>query len=63
LDKRIAIEPTGYIETKYDVRKGTPAQGRGAVNSRGSIIVRDEFVDGVGGLKEGDTITVVFLRS
>jgi len=60
MDNKIIIEPIGYIETKYNMRKGVPAQGQESANSRGVIVMRDEFVEGIRDLKQGNNITVIF---
>ncbi len=60
MNEKISIEPIGYIETKYQERKGTPPQGRESKESYGTICMRSEFVDGIRDLKEGMEITIIF---
>lgn len=60
MDDKIILEPIGYIQTKYKERKGTPPQGRESTESYGSILMRDEFVEGICDLKSGMGITIIF---
>ena len=60
MDKIINIEAIGYIQTEYLTREGTPSQGINSINSYGSIVIKDKFIEGIQGLKSGDLITIIF---
>lgn len=57
---KITIEPIGYIETKYNIRDGVPAQGSDSEGSFGTVVIGDNFTNGIRDLKQGDKITVIF---
>lgn len=60
MNHKIEIEAIGYIDTKYSTREGVPHQGGESEASYGSIIIRDEFVEGIKSLTSNDKITVIF---
>lgn len=57
---QIKLEAIGYLKTDYLVREGTPAQGYMKPESKGKIIVKEKYTEGLLGLEAGDLITIVF---
>ena len=60
MDNMMHFEAIGYIKTKYIEREDTPSQGQNSTDSHGTIIIREEFIEGIQGFKPGDKITVIF---
>jgi tRNA-Thr(GGU) m(6)t(6)A37 methyltransferase TsaA len=60
MSNKIIFESIGNIESNYKDRSDTPTQGMETTDSRGVIVMRDEFEEGVRGLNVGDDIKVLF---
>ncbi|WP_240842434.1 tRNA (N6-threonylcarbamoyladenosine(37)-N6)-methyltransferase TrmO [Acidaminobacter sp. JC074] len=60
MTENIILKPIGHIESDYNQRPGTPAQGQGLINSIGKIIIYDDFFQGMAGIEIGDKLEVLF---
>ncbi len=60
MEDKFTIEPIGYLQTKYNIRQGTPRQGKNSENSFGRIIIKSKYAEGIKGIKQGDKITILF---
>ena len=48
---RLEYEPIGVIQTPYDSLEGMPIQPAGARGTRGTVVVDEEYADGLSDLE------------
>ncbi|NLM06643.1 MAG: tRNA (N6-threonylcarbamoyladenosine(37)-N6)-methyltransferase TrmO [Tissierellia bacterium] len=60
MDKEIIFKPIGHIESEFQDREEIPKQSVLTKDKVAKIILNEELLDGIYGLKEGDDIMILF---
>jgi len=59
-DDNITYKSIGYFHTKYSMKTGAPRQGMLDTTSRGIIVLKDEYIEGLEYLDEFEYIFVLY---